>query len=118
MSLFPKPDSKGIPDIANFIANRRLLDPAVKEAFLQYRKQNGNIDNDVVEKVRAIIIHLSQTCDTPTIDSSVKISCSRMLTNYQNFLKNYTEGKLAGGRRKTSKGRRKNKSRRNRKSRR
>ena len=41
-----------------------------------------------------------------------------MLTNYQNFLKNYTEGKLAGGRRKTSKGRRKNKSRRNRKSRR
>jgi len=42
-----------------------------------------------------------------------------MLNNYQNFLKNYTEGKLAGGsRRKTSKGRRKNKSRRNRKSRR
>jgi predicted KAP-like P-loop ATPase len=118
MSLFAKPSPDGIPEIKSFNTNRRLIEPSVKEAFLQHRKQSGNIDNDVVEKVRAIINHLSQTCETPTIDSSVKCSCSRMLNNYQNFLKNYTEGKLAGGRRKTSKGRRKNKSRRNRKSRR
>jgi hypothetical protein len=119
MSLFLKPDSNGIPEINNFISKPRLLDEAVKETFLKYRRQSNDIDNDVVTKVRAITTYLTNQCKTSTIDSSVKISCSKMLNNYNTFLSNYEAGTLAGGRRKTLKGRRKqNKSRRNRKSRR
>lgn len=114
-----------IPTLDNFKANPYSLDTDVQNDIIKFKKANPNNTDSVlvVTKLSEIIGYLQAECarsKNDTLSLGYRTVCNSRLTNYNNFLKNYQNGKLVGGRRKTLKGRRKqkNKSRRNRKSRR
>jgi hypothetical protein len=117
MSKFEKPNINGIPEIENFKQNPRIIDNAVKEAFLRYRRQEDAIDNDVTNRLNDIIIHLTEICRATTTTASTVKTCAGILSFYTNFLKKYKAGEVFGGRRNTTKERKQkhNKSHRSRK---
>ena len=103
MTAVNKPDINGIPEIESFKQKHRLMDDTVKEVFLRYRRQQGEIDNEVTSRLNAIIKHLTDTCRTVSTPDATRTQCSNILRNYSNFLEKYKEGRLWGGRRNTTK---------------
>ena len=103
MTAVNKPDINGIPEIESFKQKPRIMDEAVKEVFLRYRRQDGKIDNEVTYRLNAIITHLTETCKAIYTADATRTQCSNMLNNYSNFLKKYNEGRVFGGRRNTTK---------------
>ena len=103
MTAVAKPDINGIPDIESFKENPRLMDNAVKEVFLKYRSQEGEIDNAVIDKLNAIITYLTETCTKVSTADATRTQCANTLKNYNLFLNKYKAGKLYGGRRNTTK---------------
>lgn len=103
MSAVNKPNITGIPEIESFKQKPRIMDSAVKEVFLIYRRREGKTDKEVTDRLNAIITYLTDTCTAIPTPDATRTQCSNILKNYINFLEKYTEGRLYGGRRNTTK---------------
>ena len=117
-----------IPTLDEFKKNRSIIPSKTRNEIIKFKIDNpNNLDStNVVTKLSAIIGFLQHECSDRTKRDALSIgyrtSCGNGLEDYNNFLTAYNSSPpyQYGGRRKTSKGRRKNNSRtrRNRKSRR
>lgn len=103
MTAVNKPDINGIPEIESFKKKPIIMDEAVKDVFLIYRRQDGKINNEVTDRLNAIITHLTETCKATYTADATRTQCSNILNNYRSFLKKYNEGSLYGGGRNTTK---------------